>query len=415
MGQGSGRALQFPDFRRILQARGLLAFALQFQSVVIGWQVYQLKGEALYLGLIGLTEAIPAIIGALIAGHWIDNSRPARLLQGSLILLATNTFGIWCAVNPGFGFSASTRLALLFVGIFISGAGRSFASPSALALVPQILPREELSRAAALNSSVFTTAQITGPALGGLIFGWLGAPIAFAVPVGVALAACVSSLQLSPATLQLTGRKLTHPPEPILISILGGWRFLRQHHVLLATMALDMFSVLFGGTVAVLPIFADQVFHVGAHGLGFLRAAPAVGSLVVSVFLATRPFKVISGSVLLIAIAGFGLSIVGFAATQQFQLALFFLAFSGACDGINMIIRGTLTQLLTPDHMRGRVLSLSSVFITSSNEIGALESGLAATAMGLIPSVVFGGVMTLVIVLVVNVSVPELRRTRIQS
>jgi MFS family permease len=379
----------------------------------VGWQIYQLKHDALLLGLMGLTEAIPAITCSFFSGHVVDISRPARVFQLSVLVLMLNTFFIFMSVAPGLNLHEDMRIFILFAGIFISGAARSFTSPAVFSLIPQIVPRNMIPSAAAFNSSTYQFAAITGPALGGLIYGFVGPVWAFLVPCALALLAFIGTYRLSSETRQLQSG--SQHREPFLKSVESGWKFVLAQKVLLSAMALDMFSVLFGGAVAVLPIFADKVFSVGSTGLGFLRAAPAVGSVLISVSLALRPMKVISGARLLFVVAGFGVCTILFALTPNFYLALVFLALSGVFDGISMVIRGTILQLLTPDHMRGRVSSLSSIFITSSNEIGAFESGLAARLMGLIPSVIFGGVMTLLVVGGVSWFSPELKETKIDS
>jgi MFS family permease len=404
--------LQLRDFRLLLMSRWLQTFALQFQAVIIGWQIYQYRKEAFLLGLIGLAEALPAISCSFFAGHFVDISKPAKILNTSILINALNALLILLSVGPWFIESSETKIFILFCGVFISGVTRSFISPAQFSLLPRIVPREWLTGAAAINSSSYTSAQILGPALGGLAYGFIGPIPAFTVPCVLLAGAFTCLLFFSREIKSFQPETIR---EPMFKSIRSGLRFLLGHRVLLSTMALDMFSVLFGGAVAVLPIFADKVFHVGSSGLGVLRSAPAVGSVVISIFFAIKPMKVISGKKLLIVISGFGICMLLFGLTTQFYLALILLALSGVFDGINMIIRGTLTQLLTPENMRGRVSSLSTVFITSSNEIGAFESGVAAQAMGLIPSVIFGGIMTLVVVSIVLFTVPELKRTRLTT
>jgi MFS family permease len=404
--------LKIKDFRTLLLTRGLLTMTLQIQAVIVGWQVYQIKKSALLLGLIGLTEAIPAISMAFFAGHLVDIYKPTKVYRLSIMAIMLNTFFIFSTVAPMFYMGENLRLFILFAGIFISGAARAFASPSMFSLLPQIVPRNSLSSAAAFNSSIHTFASIIGPALGGLIYGFAGATWAFGIPCFLSLIALYSSTQFSE---DLRNKQNLGVREPMLKSIRAGMHFVLNHKVLLSTMLLDMFSVLFGGVVAILPIFADKVFGVGATGLGFLRAAPALGSVIITIVLALRPMRSISGARLSQVILGFGICTILFALTSNYYLALFFLALTGAFDGVSMVIRGTFMQLLTPDNMRGRVSSLSSIFITSSNEIGAFESGLAASFLGLIPSVIFGGVMTLVVVGLVAWKVPELNKTKMEA
>jgi MFS family permease len=404
--------LRYPDFRALIATRVFASTALQIQAVVVGWQVYSLRHDPLLLGLIGLTEAIPAIGGSFVSGHVVDSSRAARVFRLSLASSLLNALLLLFAAWPTAPLSTDARLVLLFCGVFASGATRSFSTPAVFSIIPRILPRHMMGAGAALNSSSFQIAAIAGPAIGGLAYNWLGGPAAFALPPLLFATSLAASEWLSPAAdTPGTGARR----EPFFKSVAEGLSFALNSKVLLSTMTLDMFSVLFGGAVAVLPVFADKVFAGGPMSLGILRASPSVGSALVALWLAARPMRVISGKTLLLAVAGFGASTIAFALSPHFWLAAFCLAASGAFDGVSMIIRGTLLQLLTPDHMRGRVSAVSSVFITSSNEIGAFESGVAARAMGLISSVVFGGAMTLGIVGVTAWIVPSLARTRIEQ
>jgi MFS family permease len=406
-------ALFIPDFRVLVQTRLFSAMALQIQAVIIGWQIYQLRPDPLLLGLAGLVEAVPAIGASFISGHMVDVHRPARILQLSLIVLLLNSLLLFAAVSSISIMPTQIILVCLYVGVFISGMARSFSSPSMFSILPQIVPRSMIGSAAAWNSSTYQFASIVGPALGGLVYGFFGAKFAFLTPVFLQLAALWAASSLSPKT-QAYIRESAR--EPFLKSIQAGIRFTfgqRGNRVLLSTMTLDMFSVLFGGAVAVLPMFAHDVFKTGPIGLGLLRAAPSLGSVCVALWMAFNPPKVVSGRTLLKVATGFGFATIGFALSTNFYLALGFLAASGAFDGVSMVIRQTILQLLTPDHMRGRVSSLSSVFITSSNEIGAFESGLAARLLTLVPSVVFGGAMTIVVVILTAWLSPELRNTKI--
>jgi MFS family permease len=386
--------------------------ALLMQAVIVGWQIYQIKPDPLLLGLVGLAEAVPAIGCSFISGHLVDVHRPATVLKLSLIVLFLNACLLWIAVAPFFPFANDLRLSLLFLAVFISGAARSFGGPAVFSMIPKIVPRPILPAAAAWSSSVYQFASIIGPVVGGLAYGNLGPLVAFALPAAVLIAAFLSVLFLSSET---RNSRNNHHREPLFISISNGLKFAFGHNVLLSTMTLDMFSVLFGGAVAVLPIYADQILHVGSQGLGLLRAAPALGSVVVAFLIALFPLRTISGKTLLLAVAGFGVATFFFAISTNFVLSFIFLAASGACDGLSMVIRSTILQLLTPDHMSGRVSSVSTVFITSSNEIGAFESGVAARAMGLVPSVIFGGIMTLVVVIATAFVSPGLRKTRISQ
>jgi len=399
------------DFRVLILTRWLIVMALQIQDVIVSWQVYQLKHDALLLGLLGLTEAVPAILCSFYAGHIVDNHRPAKIFINCLAVLSVNAVLLWIATSSWVDIHDDWRLIVMFSATFVSGIVRSFSSPSNSSLIPQLVPRELYSASAAIGSSVFQASAIVGPAIGGLVYGQFGSDAAFAMIPALSIASLVAVFWLTPHARSIRN---TQQREKFSQSIMAGLRFVLKTKALLSSMMLDMFSVLFGGAVAVLPIYADQVLHIGASGLGFLRAAPAVGSLLVLMALTFRPLKVISGKTLLWVVAGFGTCILIFGLSHSVILSAVMLALSGAFDGVSMVIRQTIMQLLTPDQYRGRVSSVSLVFITSSNEIGAFESGLAASMMGLIPSVIFGATMTLLIVGGTALFFPELRRTQIE-
>lgn len=403
--------LKIRDFQVLFLTRILVSMSLQAQAVIVGWQIYKIRPEPLLLGLMGLVEAVPAIGCSFISGHMVDIHKPARIYQLGILAMVFNTCLIWYAASTSL-LHADLRLILLYVGIFISGAARSFTAPAVFSLIPQVIPRSMIPSASAWNSSAYQFAAIVGPSLGGLVYGFAGAKVAFSLPPLFMVLALLGTEVLSKTA---KGLKSAVEREPFLKSIRAGIRFAFQNKTLFSTMTLDMFSVLFGGAIAMLPIFADQVLHVGSSGLGILRAAPSVGSAFVLLYLGIRPLKVISGKMLLLVVGGFGLATIFFAVSNTLPLALFFLTVGGAFDGISMVIRGTILQLLTPDHMRGRVSALSSVFITSSNEIGAFESGVAAKLLGLVPSVVFGGFMALVVVAVTAWTTPQLLETNIDT
>lgn len=383
---------------------------MQIQAVIVAWQIYQIRPQAILLGLIGLTEAAPAILCSFYAGHVVDNHRPATVYVNCIRALFINSLVLWLVTSKLFSISDDLRLIFLFLVVFVSGLVRSFSSPANSSLVPQVVPRELYPASAAWTSSVYQFSAIIGPALGGLVYGEIGSSYAFGmIPAFIFLSLiCVALLSTRAKEIRNNRNR-----EPFGESIRAGVKFVLRQKALLSSMTLDMFSVFFGGAVAVLPIYADQVLHVGASGLGILRSAPGIGSLLVLLVMAIRPLKVISGQTLLIVVAGFGLCIVGFGFSTNYALSLTLLGFSGAFDAVSVVIRQTILQLLTPDQYRGRVSSVSTVFITSSNEIGAFESGFAASIMGLVPSVVFGGAMTLLIVAGTAIWFPELRRTRI--
>jgi MFS family permease len=403
--------LKVHDFTVLFSGRILSAMAMQAQAVIVGWHVYELSHDPLMLGLIGLCEAIPAIGFAFLAGHVVDSQRPSLIYKMSLFILLLNAFMLEISTLTSLNIDAHQRISLLFVGVFISGMVRSFTGPSVFSLISHVVPRPKLGQAAAMNSWAFQMAAIFGPALGGMLYSTAGSTVAFLFPTALLALSCLAITRFSASARAM---KSSFAREAFLKSVWSGIQFTMSQKVLLSTMILDMFSVLFGGAVAVLPMFSDQVLHAGSAGLGWLRAAPSVGSGIVALYLAVNPLKAISGRMLLWVVAGFGLMTALFAVSTHFAMAFLFLAMSGAFDGVSMVIRNTILQLLTPESMRGRVSSLSSIFITSSNEIGAFESGVAARFLGLVPSILFGGTMTLVVVGLTATLSPGLRKTKIQ-
>lgn len=402
--------LKIRDFRNLILTRWTITVAMQIQAVVVAWQVYQIRPDPLLLGLLGLAEAVPAIGGAFYSGHVVDQHRPARIYLFSLIAMFLNGCMLWFAATSLMPLTEDTRLSLFYLGMFISGAGRCFAGPAVQSILPRIVPREMYAASAAWSSTSFQLAAISGPMLGGLLYGWAGADVAFAMIPLFSFFALVGAGSLSQSTIDIrsgAGR------EPFTQSVLNGVKFVYRDKILLSSLTLDMFSVLFGSAVAILPVYADQILHVGATGLGILRAAPSIGSLLVLVWLAFQPLRILSGTTLLVTVAGFGFSIVAFGLSTNFLLSMLFLSFSGAFDGVSMVIRSTILQLRTPDSMRGRVSSVGSIFVTSSNEIGTFKSGFAASLFGLVPSVVAGGFLTLIVVAMTTWLAPELRRAKI--
>jgi MFS family permease len=412
MARFSIETLKLPDFRRLMLTRSFALMALQAQAVIVGWQVYSITRDPFMLGLTGLVEAVPAIASALFAGHIVDNSRPHRIYHLCLGVLALNTLMLWLFAGGVVHLPGGHVLIILYGGVFISGMARAFIMPSSFSLLPQIVPRAQISAAAAWLSAGLEIATIGGPSIAGLIFAFQGAEIAWLMPVILLFVSFAIFAGMTAKTKQYKSDSLR---EPAMKSIAAGWRYILQNPALLSVMALDMFAVLFGGAVAMLPAYADQVLHVGAEGLGFLRAAPAIGAVGMALYLATHPFKSIKATTLLVAVTGFGLSIIGFGLSEVFWLSAVFLAMTGMFDAISVVIRSTLVQLLTTDAVRGRVSSVNSMFIISSNELGAFESGLAARTLGLVPSVVFGGAMTLVVAALTASLSKKFRRTVIHT
>ncbi len=404
--------LSLPDFRRLLITRMFGVMALQTQAVIVGWQIYSLTHDTFILGLTGLAEAIPAITCALFAGHVVDISRPHRVYQVCMSVLVVNTFALLMIAGGYITAPLGSVLPWIFGGIFLSGVARSFIMPASFSLLPQIVPRAKISAASAALSSGFQIAAISGPALAGIIYGAYGPHIAWLLPFSLISIAFIMLCSISHTHRHY---KSAEKREPAVKSIKSGWRFIFQSKVLLSVMALDMFAVLFGGAVAMLPAFADQVLHVGSEGLGALRAAPALGAVISALCLAAYPPKRIRGTWLLAVVTGFGLCMVGFGLSHVFWLSMLCLAMSGVFDSVSMVFRGTLMQLLTPENMRGRVSAVNSMFIISSNEIGAFESGLAAKFLGLVPSIIMGGIGTLIVVASISGLSPRLRKTVVDT
>ncbi len=400
-------SLKIKDFKWFVAARFLLTFGIQMQSVVVGWQIYQLTHSALSLGLIGLSEAIPFFSITLFAGHVAD------VVSRKKIILISNFVYVICAaalllVSTSFH-NILTEFGVfpIYVIIFVTGLARGFMSPAQSAFAAQLVPRELFGNASTWNSLAWQTAEVTGPAAGGLIYGFSGVGSAYTLvtimtAVGLGFFTLVSNKPLPERKFE----------ESVWKSLKEGLKYVFSHQIILSAITLDMFAVFFGGAVSVLPIFADQVLHIGAKGLGFLRAAPAVGEIIMSVYQAHHPFFKRAGRSLLICVFGFGLSIILFAISQNFYLSLFLLLLSGLFDNVSVIIRATIIQLYTPDEMRGRVSSVNGIFIGSSNELGSFESGLAATLIGLVPSVIFGGTMTLIVVAAIRIFAPKLKNLR---
>lgn len=404
--------LRFADFRATLLTRLFIMLAWTAQDVIIGWQVYSLTHDVFMLGLIGLTEAVPAIVCALVAGHIVDISRPYAVLLVCIAVLSANAC-ILLLVGGELVAAPGGILPWLFGGIFISGITRAFTMPASFALLPQLVPRAHMSAASAFVTGGFQLATIAAPAIAGLVYGGYGARAAWYLPVGfilVALLLHITGISQAPRRWRSLEKR-----EAATVSIKAGWRFIFTHKILLAVMALDMFAVLFGGAIAMLPAYADQVLHVGSEGLGALRAAPAIGAITAALILAVRPFSAIRARWLLWVIAGFGCCMIAFGLSQVFWLSMLCLIVSGMFDSVSMVIRSTLMQWLTPDAMRGRVSSVGSMFIVSSNEIGAFESGTAAALLGLAPSIVFGGVCTLAVVAITALLSPSMRKLTVQA
>jgi len=380
------------------------------QAVIFGWLIYNYTKDPLSLGMIGLAEAIPAISIALYGGHLADRfSRKKLILIFLSMLLLVSILLTLFTINETFSFEKYGTVPV-YVLIFFTGIARGILAPSIAAFAAQLVPKSMYANASAWSSTVWQLGAVTGPALGGLIYGFINA---FAASFSV----CIFIIATIICYLNIGGKPVpkAEKDETLSQSLGSGVKFVWHNKVMLSAITLDLFAVLFGGAVALLPVFADQVLHVGAEGLGVLRAAPAFGAVIMALILAHYPPTVNAGNKLMLSVFSFGICMILFALSENFLLSLLLLAFSGMFDSVSVVIRSTIMQTLTPDAMRGRVSSVNTIFIGSSNEIGAFESGFAASLLGLVPSVIFGGTMTLLVVILTYRFAPSLRKLDLHS
>jgi MFS family permease len=400
-------ALHNNAFLRLLAFRIQIVLAYQIMAVTVGWHIYEITHDTLALGLIGLAEVIPYFACALFAGHAVDHycSRrffgalaPALLLVNALTLTAVSI-----------GWIGGNTTIWIYASIAFTGVARAFIAPSYSTLFAIIVPRKDYVRAAGVGTSVFQIGLVLGPALGGFLVGFASKTIAYSIASMLCVGAAYAMLSIN-----INEPKNTEN-TPVFASIGQGLRFVWGNQILFGAQMLDMFAVLFGGAVSMLPAFIQDIYHIGPEGLGILRAAPAAGAIITGLWLVRHPINLHAGRWLLSAVAGFGLCIIGFGLATSFWLAFALLLLSGVCDGLSVVLRQTILQLATPDAMRGRVTAINGVFIGSSNELGAFESGVAARLMGLVPSVVFGGLMTLGVVGATAKLAPKLRDLELQQ
>jgi MFS family permease len=392
-------ALRFRDFRLLVAGTFLTVVAEQMLGVAVGWELYERTRAPLALGLIGLVQVLPVVLLALPAGHVADRFDRKWILVGTSLLLAL------CALGLAALSLISGSLVLIYACLLGIGIARAFQSPATASLMAQVVPQEHYSSAVTWESGVWQASSILGPALGGLVIALEGrATPAYALVAGALLLAALLAWLIRPRPVARSEEELT------LSSLFAGTRFIWNTKVILAAITLDMFAVLLGGATALLPIFARDILQVGATGLGWLRAAPAVGAVLSALTLAHLPPFKRAGRTLLLVVAGFGLATIVFGLSHSFALSLLMLALLGVLDNISVVIRSTLLLTRTPDNMRGRVNAVHFVFIGISNELGAFESGVAATLLGTIGAVVAGGVGTILVVALVAVIWPEVRR-----
>jgi MFS family permease len=400
-------ALRHPKFARYVLCLFAFTLGIQIQGTVVGWQMYDLTKDPLALGLIGLAEALPALSTALYAGHVADRHDRRRISLLALSVLVGCSAALWVLAGPrplGVAVPTPSRVHAIYAVIVVSGVARAFLQPARQALSAELVPRTLFKNAITWRSGTWQLAAVLGPALGGLLYAIGGTLLAYAVDAGLMLAGVALMLSIRHTSPVREGRH-----ERLLDSLTGGVRFVSGEPVILGALTLDLFSVFFGGAVALLPIFAAEILHVGPTGLGILRAAPAAGAVCMSLFLARHHDFDRTGHVLLWSVAGFGACMVGFGLSTTFWLSVALLFASGLLDMISVVIRSTLLQSRTPEALLGRVSSVNQLFVGSSNEIGMFESGVTARWWGTAPSVVVGGLATLGVVAVTAWFVPTLR------
>lgn len=400
-------ALRFREFNIFLLVRFAMVFAWSMQFVVIEWEVYSITKNPLSLGIIGLMEVIPAVSMALFAGHIVDQREKRSLLLKCIFGFSVVSLGLFLITWPRIvvDLSTDTILYIVYFLVFLGGIVRAFLGPTIFSLFSLLVPKKIYPNAATWSSSVWQMGSVVGPAAGGFAIHWIGVHWSMCFVFAFSLMALL-------LLLQIPKKPIMNPNigEPIMKSLKEGIKFVMNTRVILGALTLDMFAVLFGGAVALLPIFAQDILKVGPEGFGILRAAPAVGALLIMFTSAHFPLNKNAGMKLLAAIFGFGICIIVFGVSTWFWVSVIALFLSGATDGISMVIRQTILQLRTPDAMRGRVASVNSMFVGSSNELGAFESGLTAKLMGTVTAVVFGGSMTILTVVGTGFFFPKLRK-----
>ena len=403
-------AIRIPNFRNYILALFTLTLGIQIQGTVVGWQIYDLTRDPLALGLIGLAEAVPAISFSLLAGHVADTHDRRRVSLLAMIVLVMCSVALWLLAHAtplGQAPSVPMRVQAIYGVIVISGLARAFLQPARQALSAELVPRELFANSITWRSGSWQMAAVLGPALGGALYAVGGTALGYAVDailMTTALGVLLSVRHRSPVRAD--------SGESIRNSITGGLRFVFREPILLSALTLDLFSVLFGGATALLPVFAAEILRAGPAALGVLRAAPAVGAVIASVALTRWPPFARTGRNLLVAVAGFGACMIGFGLSRSLPLSIAILSLGGAFDMVSVVIRSLMLQARTPEALLGRVAAVNQIFIGSSNEIGAFESGLTARWWGAVTSVVIGGCATFVVVATVAWRVPALRALR---
>ena len=398
--------LKIAEFRNFVMGRFVFIMGLRMMNTLVSWWMYELTGDVFYIGMIGLAEAIPAIGLALYAGYIIDRSEKRRILLITIFLYAICSFILLGTSTQWFHHQFGTKLIIIFVYgvIFLTGAIRAFTGPGFGAIVSSLVPKNLLLTESQISSTTWLIASIIGHGMAGFLIAWVHVTGTFLIIALLIITRLLLLSKIKEKTPKMNVEKKT------LEAVAEGLRFVFKTKEVLGALTLDLFAVLFGGAVALVPVYAKDILHVGPIGFGWLNAAADIGAITMVLALTVNPMKKKQGIKLLIAVAGFGISIIVFGLSTYYWLSFIALLAGGVFDGVSVVVRGNIMQLKTPDELRGRVMSVNSMFINSSNEIGQFESGVAAKLMGVIPSVVFGGCMTLFVVVATWIKAPSLKK-----
>jgi MFS family permease len=401
------------SFYAFLHLRFYVATGWHMQSLVVGYYLYSLTRDPFVLALVGIAEALPAIGGALPLGYVVERLNKRSAIIGGVSIIIASALGTALLLLPSTlgTLGPSTVLYGMLAMITINGFARALYSPAMFSTLGRLVERDSIARASALSSTVWQSAMIAGPLVGGLMFGYLGAEVTAFSIVCIMVFGSLGALFLP----SMPAIRLTSTSNGMMRDVTMGLRFIFSNRVILGALSLDLFAVLFGGVVALLPAFAADVLFVDERGLGLLRASMSIGSVAMMAVLSWKPIGRSAGTIMLAAVAGFGGCILGFASSTSFTLSVICLMCAGAFDSVSVVVRHTVLQLYTPEDMKGRVAAANTMFISSSNELGAVESGLAARLFGIVPSVYIGGVMTLLVVAVIWCCVPKLRSLTLES
>ncbi|MBL7754841.1 MAG: MFS transporter [Chitinophagaceae bacterium] len=405
------RTLRNQEFSLFISARFILISALFIQSTALSYQMYQLTGNPLSLGLIGLSELIPALGLSVFAGYLADQLEKRTLFLGCVLAYVACAGITYWIISPNFieQFGQKACEWSMYGSMFMNGMIRAFIAPASFSLLPMLIPRQEIPRAITWSSTAWLLGSVIGPLVSGLIIAYVNSSnaILWAMILFVLTAFLTSRIQKKPFE-----RK---KDDTVLKGISEGFRFIFKNKIILAVLSLDLFAVLFGGAETLLPVFSKEILNCGPTGFGWLRSAHGLGSVFLLFVLAYLPLKTNVGNKLLFSVAGFGLCIILFGLSRNFYFSFLCLFVAGLFDGVSVVIRHSILQLKTPEDIKGRVSSVNMMFISSSNELGAFESGLAARLLGTVPSVVFGGIMTVVIAILTFVGIPALRKVRLEA